>query len=49
MNSIIDSAIDNDNSYVGDDSLLLDNEIYIEENENFTKDSDAVRDSVEFR
>lgn len=33
MNSIIDSAIDDENIQNGDDSLLLNDEIYIEEND----------------
>lgn len=33
MNSIIDSVTDNENNQIGDDSLLLDDEIYPEESE----------------
>lgn len=47
MNSIIDSATDNETTQICDDSLLLDDEIFLEDNENVI--SDAVRDSVEFR
>ena len=47
MNSIIDSATDNETPQICDDSLLLDDEIFLEDNENVI--SDAVRDSVEFR
>ena len=52
MNSIIDSATDNDNIQNGDDSLLLDDEIYLEDNDSNQKDitiNDSVRDSLEFR
>lgn len=52
MNSIIDSAIDDENIQNGDDSLLLNDEIYIEENDVNQKNNsanDSVRDSLEFR
>ena len=52
MNSIIDLAIDDENIQNEDDSLLLNDEIYIEENDVNQKnnsENDSVRDSLEFR